>query len=230
MKGQRVHMIIVSCLRARSGFAVMQLLLSATAATIVRQTTMPREAFLPAAPRFGCTLSASAWGGICPARRRITPHSCVQSSASLPADLEAAANSSLEEHGLEISSSTWHPPALTVFIGRSAGDGANADDCAKASGVLGEVLDTADFGAGAYTLEVSTPGAADVLQKDHEFAAFKGFPVRVTTTEPYKKRDVFEGRLVERSETAVRVGLNGRVVDVPREVVAEVRLCEGVAE
>lgn len=191
---------------------------------------MPRAAFLPAAPRFRRTLIASAPRGICPARRRSAPFSGVQSSASLPADLEAAANSFLEEHGLEISSSTWHPPALTVFIERSSGDGANADDCAAASGVLGEVLDTADFGAGAYTIEVSTPGAAEVLREDHEFAAFKGFPVRVTTSELYKKRDVFEGRLVERSETAVRVGLNGRVVDVPREVVAEVRLCEGLAE
>lgn len=88
-------------------------------------------------------------------------------------------------------------------------------------------MDAQDFGAGAYTLEVSTPGASDVLQQDHEFVAFKGFPVRVSTTQVFKKRNWVEGKLVGRSDTAVRVGLNGRVVEVPRDIVAEVRLCKG---
>lgn len=191
---------------------------------------MPRVAFLPAPLRAPLTRYEAKSGATCPSKRRFVPSSCSQSAASIPTDLEAAANASLEKHGLEISSSTWRPPKLAVFIGRSDGDGATADDCATASHLLGDVLDEVDFGAGAYTLEVSTPGSPDVLRQDHEFTAFKGFPVRVSTKEMFKKRDIFEGRLVERSETAVRVGLNGRVVDVPRDIVAEVKLCEGIEE
>ena len=166
----------------------------------------------------------------CPLRPTILSCATEKSPASLPADIETSANCSLEEHGLILSSSVWRPPSLTVYIGRTDGEGTTSDDCAKASNLLSEVLDAQEFGFESYTLEVSTPGASDVLRHDYEFTAFHGFPIKVTTTEVFKKKQLFEGRLAGRTEKAVRVNLNGRVVNVPREIVAEVRLCEGKEE
>ena len=39
-----------------------------------------------------------------------------------------------------------------------------------------------------FLLEVASPGLSSVLESDRDFAAFKGFPVTVTTTEEYKKK------------------------------------------
>lgn len=192
---------------------------------------MARAAFLQWAPQPLRRRQCGSSRVSTPLRRAPRPTFALRASAALPEPLAAAANQALLEHGLSLSSTTWAPPVLTVFIARAAeGGNATADDCATASDVVGTVLDRAEFGGDGYTLEVSTPGASDVLTAEHEFEAFKGFPVRVTTTEVFKKRNVFEGKLVGRTEDAVRVGVKGRVVGVPREIVAEVRLCGGEEE
>mmetsp|Transcript_25836 Transcript_25836/g.58194 ORF Transcript_25836/g.58194 Transcript_25836/m.58194 type:complete len:219 (+) Transcript_25836:371-1027(+) len=70
------------------------------------------------------------------------------------------------------------------------------EECERMSKSLGFRLDAAPFMLDRpYNLVVSTPGAKDVLTRDREFAAFKGFPVTVTTKEPYKNKIVFEGNL-----------------------------------
>lgn len=61
-------------------------------------------------------------------------------------------------------------------------------ECEKVARALGFKLDMAEFMIDkAYKLVVSTPGAKDVLTRDREFVAFKGFPVCVTTSEGIKK-------------------------------------------
>ena len=48
--------------------------------------------------------------------------------------------------------------------------------------------------------------------------------IAVTTTEDFKKKTLFEGSLIERSDEHVVVSLKGRIVKVPRKVIASVRL------
>ena len=56
-------------------------------------------------------------------------------------------------------------------------------------------------------------------------SAFKGFPVTVTTREPYyKKKPNWEGTLVGRDAEHVSINLKGRPVKIPLELVEEVRL------
>jgi len=71
-------------------------------------------------------------------------------------------------------------------------------------------------------LVVSTPGAKDILTRDREFVAFKGFPICVTTSEPLKKKDgptEFRGTLHERSDDTLIVNAKGRMIKIPRDKV-----------
>ena len=76
----------------------------------------------------------------------------------------------------------------------------------------------------------SSPGLATRLESDLDFTAFKGFPVTVTTTEPYKKRTEWEGTLVGRDEEHVTINLKGRPQKIPTALVASVRLPEASTE
>lgn len=58
-----------------------------------------------------------------------------------------------------------------------------------------------------FLLEVSSPGLDARLTSDKDFAAFKGFPVTVSTTEPFKKKSSWEGTLVGRDEEHVTINL-----------------------
>ena len=75
-----------------------------------------------------------------------------------------------------------------------------------------------------FEIVVASPGIGEVLRSDQDFISFKGFTVAVTTTEIYKKKTLFEGTLVERSEDSVCISLKGRIAKIPRELVSEVRL------
>ena len=75
-----------------------------------------------------------------------------------------------------------------------------------------------------FEIVVASPGIGETLRTDQDFVSFKGFNVAVTTTEIYKKKTVFEGTLVERTDENVCISLKGRIVKVPRDLVLDVRL------
>jgi len=103
-------------------------------------------------------------------------------------------------------------------------------ECEKIARALGYRLDNSAFMLDrSYKLVVSTPGAKDILTRDREFVAFKGFPICVTTSEPLKKKDgptEFRGTLHERSGETVVVNAKGRMIKIPRDKVVEVRLVQ----
>lgn len=108
----------------------------------------------------------------------------------------------------------------------AGGHGATLRQCQRVSTALEALLDggAIPVPADAYTLEVGTPGAPAVLTRDFEFEVFKSFPVTVRTTEVWRKADRFEGTLHSRTDAAVVLNLKGRLLKIPRELVAEVRL------
>ena len=75
-----------------------------------------------------------------------------------------------------------------------------------------------------FEIVVASPGIGETLRTDQDFVSFKGFNVAVTTTEIYKKKTVFEGTLVERTDENVCISLKGRIVKVPRDLILDVRL------
>lgn len=125
----------------------------------------------------------------------------------------------------------WKAPKLRVYV-TTLGDlaneagaaGATIEDCRYVSDILDTMLDDGSYIEGAYTLEVSTPGSSEMLEKEREFVAFRGFGVVVKTSEPFKKQTELRGALVMRTDEFVCINVRGRRVQIPREMVEYVRL------
>lgn len=68
-------------------------------------------------------------------------------------------------------------------------------ECEKISRSLGYRLDNCDFilEDQKYNLVVSTPGAKEVLTREREFQAFKGYPITVTLKEISKGKTEITG-------------------------------------
>lgn len=178
--------------------------------------------------------------------QRVFPHvarCCVSSSNEVEPRvigvIRAAAPAALAERGLAIADMQWSDRCLQVFIstradvdGQLDAVGATSDECQFASSVLAGILDedTSLMPSEEYSLEVSSPGTPDVLTKDREFEAFKGFQVRVATTELFRKKSCFEGTLHGRTEDQIRINIKGRILGIPRSIVADVRLQAAVEE
>lgn len=81
-----------------------------------------------------------------------------------------------------------------------------------------------------FLLQVSSPGLSPVLTSDLDFAAFKGFPVLVTTSEPFKSKTSWEGTLVGRDGKHVTINLKGRQQKIPIDLVSEVRMPDAKRE
>ncbi|NDJ17385.1 ribosome maturation factor RimP [Myxacorys almedinensis] len=142
-------------------------------------------------------------------------------------DLAAPVAQSL---GLEVVTAVFHthqsPPVLRVDV-RNTKDDTGLEDCEQMSRALEAVLDESDLILDAYVLEISSPGISKLLTTDREFTSFRGFPVIVTTSEPFNNRAEWTGNLVRRDDDAVHINLKGRAIAVPRTVVKTVELADG---
>jgi ribosome maturation factor RimP len=135
-----------------------------------------------------------------------------------------------EELGLEIVGIVFHtnqrPPVLRVDI-RNPQQDTGLDDCERMSRALEASLDATEMIPDAYVLEVSSPGISRQLNTDREFISFKGFPVVISTSEPYEGKQEWIGNLMRRDETKIYLNQKGRVVQIPRSLVTRVQLDEG---
>jgi ribosome maturation factor RimP len=115
------------------------------------------------------------------------------------------------------------PPVLRVDIRNTQGD-TGLDECEKMSRLLEETLDTQELIPDSYVLEISSPGISRQLTSDREFITFKGFPVVITTHELYKNQQQWQGNLQSRDEQAIYLNCKGKIVTIPRDLVAKVQL------
>jgi ribosome maturation factor RimP len=79
------------------------------------------------------------------------------------------------------------------------------DDCAGISRSVSALLDVADPIAGAYMLEVSSPGLDRPLMRLEDYDRFAGFEARIDLGEPLDGRKRFRGRLLGRDGETVRL-------------------------
>lgn len=90
-------------------------------------------------------------------------------------------------------------PKLQVMIERAGEDrirdGITVDDCAAASRAVSALLDVEDPIAGAYVLEMSSPGIDRPLTRLDDFRRFAGFEARVEMRMPTDGRRRFKGRI-----------------------------------
>ena len=117
------------------------------------------------------------------------------------------------------------PPVLRINVRNKLQD-TGLEDCERMSRELEAELDSQESIPEAYVLEVSSPGVSTILSSDRDFVSFKGFAVIVTTVEPYKKHTEWQGTLQGRDESSVHLNLKGRMLAIPRELVASVKFDE----
>ena len=133
------------------------------------------------------------------------------------------------ELGLEVVGAVFQtnhsPPVMRIDI-RNPHQDTGVDDCERMSIALEEKLDSEQLVPDAYVLEISSPGLSKYLSSDRDFQTFKGFPITVKTTEAYKGKTEWAGKLMSRDETAVYLNQKGRKVSLPRELITTVELSE----
>jgi ribosome maturation factor RimP len=120
---------------------------------------------------------------------------------------------------------------IRVIIDREApgldvGSGVSLEDCAAVSRDASAALDVHDdmLPAGAYRLEVSSPGLERPLVKLGDFERFSGREVKVRTRTPIDRQRRFHGRLLGVSDQSIELDQDGRVLLIPHEDIAQAKL------
>ena len=132
-----------------------------------------------------------------------------------------AAREGLELVDAEIGGSGGRQ-TLRLFIDKAGG--VSLEDCSSVSHAVSAALDVEDPIAGAYDLEVSSPGLDRPLRTPEHFEKFKGSKVRVKTFGPVaecENRKTFVGQLLGISEGKVMVDVDGKVFQVPHAQVSK---------
>lgn len=113
---------------------------------------------------------------------------------------------------------------VQVMVERADQTAVTLDDCAHASTVISALLDAHDPIAGAYVLEVSSPGIDRPLVRLADFDRFRGRVARVEMSRAIHGRRRFTGCLLGNEGTDVRLDVAGDVVALPFADIAKARL------
>lgn len=102
---------------------------------------------------------------------------------------------------------------LRIMAEHIDGKPMTADNCADISRQVSALLDVEDPIAGAYNLEISSPGIDRPLVKLSDFERFSGYEARLETRLPIEGRKRFKGRLkgLEKEEIIVSMEEGGLV-------------------
>ncbi len=155
-------------------------------------------------------------------------------SAGLTREIEHEIEQVAEANGCELVHAEFGGGVLRLFIDRpERPGGVDLSDCETVSKQVSALLDVVDFGAGRYTLEVSSPGLDRRLYRPRDFRRFAGSLARVTfrEAESGKKRTVV-GRLGELREpggtggpeVAIALAERDETLVLPLEAVEMARL------
>jgi ribosome maturation factor RimP len=115
-----------------------------------------------------------------------------------------------------------HGWVLRLFIDQE--DGITVDDCVRISQVVGDLLDVADPIVNPYHLEVSSPGLNRPLRKWEHFQKHMGNIVDVRVVASIDNRRRIKGKLVGASLEGIAIDCEGRVFDLPFNLLERARL------
>ena len=141
--------------------------------------------------------------------------------------IEAMVTPSLEAMGyrlVRVSMTGGQRATLQVMAERLDGAAMTVEDCADISRSLSALLDVADPIAGAYTLEVSSPGIDRPLVRREDFQRFAGFEAKVELSEPVEGRRRFRGRVLGIEGDAVRLLVGTATLELPFAAIARAKL------
>ena len=115
-------------------------------------------------------------------------------------------------------------PTLQVMAERRDDQPMTVEDCAQISHSVSAILDVADPIAGAYMLEISSPGIDRPLVRLEDYDRFSGFEVQIELARPIEGRKRFRGRLLGTAAETVRVATETGEVRLPFAEVARAKL------
>jgi ribosome maturation factor RimP len=120
--------------------------------------------------------------------------------------------------------SSGRRPTLQVMAERRDDQPMTVEDCAQISHSVSALLDVADPIAGAYMLEISSPGIDRPLVRTEDYDRFSGFEARIELSRPIEGRKRFRGRLLGTSADSVRLATGTGEVRLPLADVARAKL------
>ena len=115
-------------------------------------------------------------------------------------------------------------PTLQVMAERRDEEPMTVADCTGISRTVSALLDVADPIAGAYMLEVSSPGIDRPLVRPEDYDRFVGFEARIDLASPLDGRKRFRGRVLGREADHVRLAAEGGEVRLPLGEIAKAKL------
>jgi ribosome maturation factor RimP len=115
-------------------------------------------------------------------------------------------------------------PTLQLMAERLDNRPMAVEDCAQISHSVSALLDVADPIAGAYTLEISSPGIDRPLVRPEDYDRFSGFEARIELARPIDGRRRFRGRLLGVADGRVRLMAETGEVWLPLTEVARAKL------
>jgi ribosome maturation factor RimP len=98
------------------------------------------------------------------------------------------------------------------------------DDCTEISRSVSALLDVADPIAGAYMLEVSSPGIDRPLTRPEDYDRFTGFEAKLELGRPLDGRKRFRGRILGRADDHVRLVDDSGEISLPISDIAKAKL------
>jgi ribosome maturation factor RimP len=98
------------------------------------------------------------------------------------------------------------------------------EDCAQISRSVSALLDVVDPFAGAYMLEISSPGIDRPLVRTEDYDRFCGFDAKIELARPIDGRKRFRGRLLGTSRGKVRLLTEKGETELPLDSVARAKL------
>jgi len=102
--------------------------------------------------------------------------------------------------------------------------GVTVDDCAKASELVGAVLERENVMNGPYVLEVMSPGLDRPLRKPDEYRRYFGRRARVKVSESTGESVVYTGLLNCAGNDSFVLEVDGESIEIPYDRVVRARL------
>lgn len=115
-------------------------------------------------------------------------------------------------------------PTLQIMVERRDRAPMTVEHCAEVSRAASALLDVADPIAGAYRLEVTSPGIDRPLVRRADYERFAGLEARVETELPIEGRRRFRGRLVGLAGDQVRLALPEGEQAIPFDAIKKAKL------
>ncbi len=119
-------------------------------------------------------------------------------------------------------------PVLQIMIDRADGTDVTVEDCTLVSRTVSALLDVADPIAGAYELEVSSPGLDRPLTRAKDFLSYSGNLAKVELKAAIEGRRRFRGRLLGLEGDVVRMAAPPDAAEsefaLPLEAIAKAKL------